>query len=199
MSAMSSFDPDRRAALRLTAAGAAVLAAGFGPGRAQAATRTIAVERLSVVSAKPFETVVAAFESSIGRPDMNAFMKDLSATQTYKEMEKVVQQAIGKSGIMEFARFDLGFILRREPGGGAAKSLRFLVGNPLIMKEMAKHVADAGSYTPVTVLIDERADGVHLSYDKTASFLSPYGNADVLQVARDLDLKIENICRTAAA
>ena len=110
-----------------------------------------------------------------------------------------MQQAIGKSGIMEFARFDLGFILRKEPGGGAAKSLRFLVGNPLIMKEMAKHVADAGSYTPVTVLIDERADGVHLSYDKTASFLSPYGNADALQVARDLDLKIENICRTAAA
>lgn len=199
MSTISSFDPERRAALRMTAAGAAALAASFGQGRAQAATRTIAVERLSVVSAKPFEAVVAAFESSIGRPDVNAFMKDLSATQTYEEMEKVVQQAIGKSGIMEFARFDLGFILRKEPGGDDAKSLRFLIGNPLIMKEMAKHVADAGSYTPVTVLIDKRADGVRLSYDKTASFLSLYGNADALQVARDLDLKIENICRTAAA
>ena len=125
MSAMSSFDPDRRAALRLTAAGAAALAAGFGQGRAQAATRTIAVERLSVVSAKPFETVVAAFESSIGRPDMNAFMKDLSATQTYEEMEKVVQQAIGKSGIMEFARFDLGFILRKEPVAALQKACAF--------------------------------------------------------------------------
>jgi hypothetical protein len=40
------------------------------------------------------------------------------------------------------------------------------VGNPLVMKEMAKHVPDAGSYAPVTVLVDEREDGVHLSYDK---------------------------------
>jgi hypothetical protein len=28
------------------------------------------------------------------------------------------------------------------------------------MKEMAKHVPDAGSYAPVTVLVDERTDGV---------------------------------------
>jgi hypothetical protein len=41
---------------------------------------------------------------------------------------------------------------------------------------MAKHVPDAVSYAPVTVLVDERADGVHLSYDRTASFLAPYGN-----------------------
>jgi hypothetical protein len=31
------------------------------------------------------------------------------------------------------------------------------------MKEMAKHVPDAGSYAPVTILVDEREDGVHLS------------------------------------
>jgi hypothetical protein len=35
-----------------------------------------------------------------------------------------------------------------------------VLGNPLIMKEMAKHVPDAGSYAPVTVLVDELADGV---------------------------------------
>ena len=40
-----------------------------------------------------------------------------------------------------------------------------------------------GSYAPVTVLVDERADGVHLSYDRMASFLAPYGNRDALEVA----------------
>jgi histidyl-tRNA synthetase len=43
------------------------------------------------------------------------------------------------------------------------------------MKEMAKHVPEAGSYAPVTVLLDERGDAVHLSYDTMASLLSPYG------------------------
>ena len=44
------------------------------------------------------------------------------------------------------------------------------------MKEMAKTVPDAASYAPVTILIDERADGVHLSYDSMASLLAPYGS-----------------------
>ena len=67
------------------------------------------------------------------------------------------------------------------------------------MKEMAKHVPDAGSYAPVTVLVDERADGVHLSYDKMASFLAPYGNREALQVAKDLDNRVETLLRKAAA
>ena len=71
-----------------------------------------------------------------------------------------------------------------------AKMLRLVVGNPLIMKEMAKTVPDAASYAPVTILIDERADGVHLSYDSMASLIAPYGSDAALVVARDLDAKI---------
>jgi uncharacterized protein (DUF302 family) len=73
------------------------------------------------------------------------------------------------------------------------------VGNPLIMKEMAKRVPDAGSYAPVTILVDERVDGVHLSYDRMASFLAPYGNSDALKVAHDLDLKVEQLLNESAA
>jgi hypothetical protein len=54
-------------------------------------------------------------------------------------------------------------------------------------------------YALVTVLVDERADGVHLSYDRMASFLAPYGNAQALAVARDLDSKIETVLRDSAA
>ena len=64
---------------------------------------------------------------------------------------------------------------------------------------MVKHVPDAGSYAPVTVLVDERSDGVHISYDRMASLLAPYGNPDALSVARDLDTKIERLLQQAAA
>ena len=64
---------------------------------------------------------------------------------------------------------------------------------------MAKYVPDADSYAPVTVLVDARPDGVHLSYDRMASFLAPYENRDALEVARDLDRKIEDLLREAAA
>ena len=39
----------------------------------------------------------------------------------------------------------------------------------------------------VTVLVDEHADGVHLSYDRMARLLAAYGNRDALQIAEDLD------------
>jgi hypothetical protein len=63
---------------------------------------------------------------------------------------------------------------------------------------MVKHVTDAGSYAPVTILVDERPDGVHLSYDRMASFLAPYGNAEALKVAEELDAKVEALLASSA-
>jgi len=87
-------------------------------------------------------------------------------------------------------KFDQGAVLRKETGLNTPKIVRYVIGNPLIMKEMAKHVPDAGAYAPVTILVDERPDGVHISYDKMASFLAPYRNSNALSVARDLGLRI---------
>jgi uncharacterized protein (DUF302 family) len=100
---------------------------------------------------------------------------------------------------MLFAEFDLGDILRREAGSKTPKIIRLVVGNPLIMKEMVKHVPDAGSYAPVTVLIDERPDGVHVSYDKMESYLLHYGSSEALAVARNLDAKITTLLRECAS
>ena len=99
---------------------------------------------------------------------------------------------------MEFVRFDIGEVLRKELGDMAPRSLRLVAGNPLIMKQMVRYVPDAGSYAPVTILIDERVDGVHLSYDRMASFLGPYGNAEALKVAQALDGKVEALLESAA-
>jgi uncharacterized protein (DUF302 family) len=159
----------------------------------------IEVERVSVISSKPFEKVVEAFKAAVGRPDMIEFAKATTEARTFAELESAVQKGLGKTGLMTFMELDHGGILRKESGKGTPKIVRFVIGNPLIMKEMAKHVPDAGSYAPVTVLVDERTNGVHLSYDRMASFLAPYGNAEALTVARDLDSKIETLLRESAA
>ena len=75
---------------------------------------------------------------------------------------------------MQFAEFDHGMIVRKGTEQHTSKIIRLVIGNPLIMKEMAKRVPDAGSYAPVTILVDERADGLHISYDRMASLLAPY-------------------------
>jgi uncharacterized protein (DUF302 family) len=163
------------------------------------AIKLVGVERFSVTSSKPFAAVVAGIEAAIGHPDMQVFRRDVTAARTYTELENAVQKVIGPSGLMEFTRFDLGEVLRKQHGNDAAKSLRLVVGNPLIMKQMVERLPDAGTYAPVTILVDERKDGVHISYDRMASFLAPYGNPDALKVAQDLDVKVEALLTAAAA
>jgi uncharacterized protein (DUF302 family) len=161
-------------------------------------TMEVAVRRVSVISSRPFEEVVRRLTETVGRPEIKAFHKALAAATTLAELEEVVRGAVGSSDLMEFARYDSGEVLRKERGGQGPKMLRLVVGNPVIMKEMAKTVPDAASYAPVTILVDERADGVHLSYDSMASLLAPYESRAALAVAEELDAKVEGLLETAA-
>jgi hypothetical protein len=70
--------------------------------------------------------------------------------------------------------------------------------SPLIMKQMRERIPDAASCAPVTILIDEREDGVNLSYDQMASFLAPYGSPEALKVTQGLDSKVEALLSAAA-
>jgi len=113
-------------------------------------------------------------------------------------MEEIVQDAVSGVGLMEFIRLDAGAVLAKGGVSGNAKSIRLIIGNPLIMQSMARLVPDAVSYAPVTVLIDQRPDGVHLIYDEMASLLAPYGNAEALKIARDLDAKVKGLLQDAS-
>jgi uncharacterized protein (DUF302 family) len=158
----------------------------------------IEVERFSIASSKPFEAVVAALEAAVGRPDMVEFAKATKSARTLAELERAVSVGLGQTGLMLFMKLDHGATLRKETGLETSRIVRLLIGNPLIMKEMVRHVPDAGSYAPVTILVDERSDGVHLSYDRMASFLASYRNEEALAVAQALDSKIESLLRESA-
>ena len=162
-------------------------------------TRTIEIERFSLTTSKPFDEVIAGVNAAIGHPDMAEFGRSTREARSFAEMKSAVEKGLSTVGLMLFMQLDHGAIIRQETGRETPKIVRFILGNPLIMKEMAKHVPDAGSYAPVTVLVDERADGVHLSYDRMASFLASYGNHDALEVARHLDKKVEDLLRHAAS
>src|SRR6267154_1339465 len=155
--------------------------------------RKIEVERFTLNSSKPFDQVVAALNSAVGHPDMAEFWKSTHQAQSDAELQNTIEKGLGRTGLMLFVEFDHGAVVRSGTNRATPRMIRFVIGNPLIMREMAKHVPDAGSYAPVTVLVDERADGVHLSYDRMASLLAPYGNMEATAVARDLDSKIENL------
>jgi uncharacterized protein (DUF302 family) len=159
----------------------------------------IEMERFSLTSSNPFDEVVAGVNAAIGHPDIAEFGRSTHEARSFAELKSAVEKGLSEAGLMLFMQLDQGAVLRKEMGRDTPRIIRFIIGNPLIMKEMAKHVPDAGSYAPVTVLVDERADGVHLSYDKMESFLAPYANTAALEVARELDRKVEKLLQQAAA
>ena len=159
----------------------------------------IEVERFTLSSSKSFDQVVAALNSAVGHPNMSDFWKSTDRAQSVAELENTIEKVLGRTGLMLFVEFDHGAIVRKGTGRATPRMIRFLIGNPLIMRQMVQHVPDAGSYAPVTILIEERPDSVHISYDRMASFLAPYQNAAALNVARELDAKVEALLNSAAA
>ena len=82
-------------------------------------------------------------------------------------------RGLGKTGLMLFIewtrRRDRESDGSRQPPNGAAHP-----------GQSADHAANGKGrsgrryYAPVTVLVDERSDGVHISYDRMVSLLAPY-------------------------
>ncbi len=110
------------------------------------------IQRFSLVSSRTFDQVVSSLEAAIAHPDVRALSRGVAGARNSEELEQLVGQAVGSSELMEFMRLDIGAVLRLYGGEQAPRSLRLLVGNPLIMKRMVEHVPDAASYAPVTLL-----------------------------------------------
>jgi uncharacterized protein (DUF302 family) len=159
---------------------------------------TVEVERFSLTSSRPFDKILAAIKAAIGHPDMVEFAKTTAAALTFPEFESTVREGLGNKGLMLFMELDHGSVIRKATGRDKPRMVRLIMGNPLIMQQMARHFPDAGSSAPVTVLVDERSDGVHVSYDRMVSLLAPYRNSDALAVAWDLDKKVETLLSEAA-
>ena len=151
------------------------------------------IERVSYISQKPFSKVLEALDAALGHPKMDEMWQKLFKADTVADVEEIMRSCVGSSGLIEFLRFNHGDIVHKEKTGSKPRIVRFVVGDPSIMRRMAEHVPDAGSYAPVTILIDERSDGVHLTYDRMASFLATYENERALKVARELDAKVEGM------
>lgn len=122
-------------------------------GKGNLTVRRVEIERLTITSSKPFEVVVEAIVAAVGHPNTVEFVKGPKDARTFAELKSVVHSVLGRTGLMMFMKLDQGAILRKETRLDTPKIMRFEIGNPLTMKEMAKHVPDAGSYAPVTILV----------------------------------------------
>ena len=66
-----------------------------------------------------------ALHTNAGR--IRKFLGDLTAAKTDDEMQAIVRDAAGPTGLMEFMCFDQSALLRKELGQNAPRVIRMLV------------------------------------------------------------------------
>src|SRR5271167_2217913 len=105
--------------------------------------RKVEVERFSVTTSTPFESVVSDLKAGIGQLDLAAFASASKSSGTFAELEEVINRNTGETGVMLVLEFDHGAVVRKATALAKPKIVRLVIGNPLVMKEMGDHVPDA--------------------------------------------------------
>ena len=161
----------------------------------------VPIQRHVFDSERPFPDVLGAIFGGISQPDIEALFGDLTASTSYEQFSSLVRQAQGSAGLIRFMRLDLDHALTLDPQArdrAGRRLVRLIAGNPVTMGEMTRHVTDAGSYAPVTILIQEKpGGGSRVAYDTVASAIAPYHDAAASKVAQRLDAEVLDLLRQA--
>jgi hypothetical protein len=159
----------------------------------------VPVRRHIIDSDQPFASVLDGIFGGISRPDIGQLFSDLEASTSYEQFSSLVQQVQGSAGLMRFWQLDLDTALTLDPEApqqAGRRLVRLIAGNPVTMGQMTRHVADAGSYAPVTILIQDLPDGgTRVAYDSVSSEIAPYHDAAASEVAERLDTEVLTLLR----
>jgi hypothetical protein len=160
----------------------------------------IAVRRHVLTSEQSFQVVLDGIYTGIGQPDIGALFAKLGASTSYEEFSALIRQGQGSAGLMRFLQLNLDTVLALDPHADQAgrRLVRLIAGNPVTMGQMTRHLPAAGSYAPVTILIQELpGGGTQVAYDTVASAIAPYGDAAASQVAKQLDAEVLTLLHLA--
>jgi len=160
----------------------------------------VAVRRHIFTSERPFPDVLDGIFGGISQPDIGALFAKLAVSTSYEEFSSLVRQAQGSAGLMRFLQLDLDNALALDPQAhqNGRRLVRLIAGNPVTMGQMTRHLPDAGSYAPVTILIEELpGGGTRVAYDTVTSAIAPYGDVAASQVAGQLDTEVLGLLHQA--
>lgn len=173
--------------------------AGEHGGMASEHVREVPLRRHVFDTDRSFSDVLDGIYGGISQPDIQSLFREIAASTSYDQLSSLVEQAQGSAGLMVFLRLDLDGALALDPEAPdwhGRHLVRLIAGNPVTMGQLTRHVADAGSYAPVTLLVEEKPDGgTRVSYDSVASALAPYDDPAASKVAGRLDTEVLTLLR----
>jgi uncharacterized protein (DUF302 family) len=148
--------------------------------------------RTVVTTSVNFDEVLARLRTRMGRGNVQEIVALAKTSLTEAEYSREVQERfVGESGFMLFAELDHGGWLSKF--GINRRSVRWILGNPLIAVTMIRHDITAGLFAPVELLVTEaeNGDGATLTYIRPSSVMVIEVNQPLLDAAKELDRKYD--------
>jgi uncharacterized protein (DUF302 family) len=172
--------------------------------------------RVVVDTPVPIDQVLHTLRASMGTASVPV-LGVLARTAATQEQfaQQVTERFVGESGFMLFAEFDHGSWLQKfreaKPGepqasrgdkfGIRRRTVRWVLGNPLIAITMIRHDITAGLFAPVEMLVTEQESGAGTTviYVRPSSLVVIEENAPLREAAEVLDAKLESLVAKATA
>jgi uncharacterized protein (DUF302 family) len=152
-----------------------------------------------VASAKPYEQVISEIESIVmtGKIDLAEVEQIVLASNSWEEFQATIEEKVGNLNLMTFTEIDHGSLMSLAVEGTKAKL--YVIGNPLIARQMLEENLEVGLYVPLRFLIYENSLGkTQITYDKPSSLLFKFQNKKILTIAKMLDHKLEELTHCLA-
>jgi uncharacterized protein (DUF302 family) len=111
--------------------------------------------------------------------------------------QKAEERFVGESGFALFHEIDHGGWLPRF--GINKRSVRWILGNPLIAITMLRHDITAGLFAPVEILVTEKEGGAGttVTYVRPSSLMVTEENLPLQKAAKALDEKLDALIAKA--
>jgi uncharacterized protein (DUF302 family) len=151
------------------------------------------IEREDIPTGLDYNTLVAAFESELGRWDQTVGNLMIQEKTSWPTVKRVIQDMAGPHGLMIFYRIDQGSIISLH--NGIKRCSLYLVGNPVIAEQILSIDIRASLYVPFRVCLydDGNPAGASISFDRPSSFLATFHQPALMKIGCTLNSKIYSV------
>jgi uncharacterized protein (DUF302 family) len=121
----------------------------------------------------------------------------VSSNKSFDEVAGAVKSLVAKNGMMVMAEVDQGKMLSMT--GLSLKATLFLIGNPVVGKQLFEQDHGVGLYVPLRIFVySDNSGKTFIAYDKPSSLLSQFQNSKIGMAAGMLDQKLAGLANMAA-
>jgi uncharacterized protein (DUF302 family) len=145
--------------------------------------------RITCDSHYEYQETRARFDEQVPLLDGLVPVELVVSRAPWSAVQAAVNERVGPTGFVAMARIDQGALLSLS--GDALDGTLYLVGNPILARDVTTGDPAAVLYAPFRVAIYRDSSGAHISYDLPSSVLGSLDSARINEIAIELDRKIQ--------